>query len=80
MPTEEDTHQCKYRTAIEKLDAMKPADWRGGQDHLSPVFREVNFKAAFGHVINIVNSVTNPAMVREDGLTEYELQRGIRRD
>jgi hypothetical protein len=47
----------KYRAALDELDAMKPDDFMGGQDHLPPAFREVDFKAAFRQVCRIVNRV-----------------------
>lgn len=55
--TTDEEHHCKYRVALEELDKMEPTDFMGGQDHLSPAFRQVNFRDVFMHVCRIVNSV-----------------------
>lgn len=48
---------CVYREALDELDRVQPDDFKAGQGHLSPAFREVDFRAAFGHVVNVVNRV-----------------------
>lgn len=45
------------RDHVAKAEAMSPADFKTGQDHLSPAFREVNFEAAFRKLIEIWNSL-----------------------
>lgn len=35
------------REVIADANAMNPEDYKTGQDHLSPAFREVNFRDAF---------------------------------
>ncbi|HET7386876.1 MAG TPA: hypothetical protein VFJ19_09475 [Nocardioidaceae bacterium] len=45
----------RLRAALNEIDRMDPDDFRTGQDHLLPAFREVNFRAAFERVVRIVN-------------------------
>lgn len=46
-----------YLSALEELDSLRPDDFRTGQGHLTPAFREVNFRDAFRAVCRIVNGV-----------------------
>jgi hypothetical protein len=48
---------AKYLEALREIDAMEPDDFKTGQGHVSPAFREVNFRDAFKHVVRIVNRV-----------------------
>ncbi len=50
-------HHCPYREALEELDRMRPNDFKTGQGHLSPAFREVNVSAVMMHVCRIVNRI-----------------------
>jgi len=46
---------ARLRAALEEIDALDPDDYKTGQAHLSPAFREVNFKEVVQTVIRIVN-------------------------
>lgn len=46
---------ARLKAALEELDALDPDDFKTGQSHLSPAFREVNFKEVVRTVIRIVN-------------------------
>lgn len=54
---QEDDHQCKYRAALEEIDKFQPDDFKTGQGHLPPAFREPNLLALWKSVIRIVNGV-----------------------
>lgn len=47
----------RYRSAMDEIDQMDPEDFKGGQEHLPPAFRQPNLKDAFRHVCRIVNGV-----------------------
>lgn len=47
----------RYRAALDRIDRMDPADFMGGQTHLSPAFRAVDFHEAFAFVCEVVNGV-----------------------
>lgn len=47
----------RYRAALDRLDNMDPGDFKVGQDHLSPAFREPNFLEALRFVMKVVNGV-----------------------
>lgn len=53
--TTQEPHDCIYRTALEELERMKPDDFKTGQSHLSPAFREVSVSAVMLHVCRIIN-------------------------
>lgn len=44
-------------SAMDEIHKMNPDDFRTGQGHLSPAFREINFRDAMFHVQAIVNRV-----------------------
>ena len=45
--------------ALDRANALHPDQFKVGQDHLPPAFREVNFRAAFETLIGIVNQIEN---------------------
>lgn len=60
-PTDEVGHDCRYKKALERIDRMSPEDFKGGQGHLTPAFREPSFKEAFRFVCKVVNGVLHNA-------------------
>lgn len=48
---------AKVQEYIVQVNAMDPEAYKTGQDHLSPAFREVNFKDAFMDLAKIVNGI-----------------------
>ncbi len=48
-------HVCKYRVALEEIDKMEPEDFKTGQNHITPAFREPNLQDALRFVIRVVN-------------------------
>lgn len=49
-------HQCAYRTALEKIEALDPKDFMG-PGHLAPAFQQPDTKEAFRAVVRIVNGI-----------------------
>ncbi len=47
----------RLRAALDTLDAMNPDDFRTGQAHLSPAFREINYVEALRFIAKTVNDV-----------------------
>lgn len=45
--------------ALDRANALHPDQFKTGQGHLSPAFREVNFRAAFEALVGIVNQIEN---------------------
>lgn len=43
--------------ALDKASALRPDDFKTGQDHLPPAFREVDFRAAFKAMVDVVNDI-----------------------
>lgn len=47
----------RYFAALSEIDQMDPEDYKVGQDHLPPAFRQPDLKAGFRQVCRIVNGV-----------------------
>ena len=47
----------RYLAALTAIDQMDPEDYKAGQDHLPPAFRQPNLKQGFRQVCRIVNGV-----------------------
>ncbi len=46
---------ARLRAALEELDALDPNDFKVGQNHLNPAFREVDLREVLRAVQRIVN-------------------------
>jgi hypothetical protein len=42
---------------LDRANALNPADFKTGQSHLPPAFREVDFKEAFRTVLDLLNDI-----------------------
>ena len=42
---------------LDRANALKPADFKTGQNHLPPAFREVDFQEAFRTVLDLLNHI-----------------------
>lgn len=47
----------RVRASIAKANALRPEDFKTGQDHLSLAFREINFRDAFTALAEILNQI-----------------------
>jgi hypothetical protein len=59
-PEKESVEAARLRAvwaALDKANALNPGSFKTGQGHLPPAFREVNFRAAFKALIDIVNEI-----------------------
>lgn len=52
-----DREATRLRAALDELDHLNPADFKRGQSHLTPAFREIDFREVFRRVCRIVNGV-----------------------
>lgn len=53
--TETDEHDCKYKAALLAIDRLKPDDFRTGQSHVPPAFREINASSLMLRICTIIN-------------------------
>ena len=49
------------------MDRRGPDQFRTGQPHLSPAFREVNWEAAFKAVVRLLNKIEDAVDVDQNG-------------
>ena len=42
---------------LDRANALNPADFKTGQGHLPPAFRDVNFRQAFQTAIDLLNDI-----------------------
>ena len=55
--SESDARLTSVWVALDKANALSPNDFKTGQNHLSPAFREVNYREAFRAMLDIVNRI-----------------------
>lgn len=58
--------------ALQAIDKLDPADFKGGQDHLTLAFRETDFRAAFMRVCEIVNGTLHGTDAYERALPDVQ--------
>lgn len=54
---ENDARLTGVWAALDKANALSPNDFKTGQSHLSPAFREVNYREAFRAMLDILNRI-----------------------
>jgi hypothetical protein len=47
----------RVRELVAAADALRPEDFKTGQNHLPPAFREINFHDAFSALAHIIEQI-----------------------
>ena len=45
------------RELVAAADALRPEDFKTGQNHLPPAFREINYRDAFSALAHIIEQI-----------------------